>query len=148
MPPILTFYFKITITKLFYSVLNASTGSFLLAILEGTNPAITVRSILIITRTIAPIAGNLEIVDIPTMPFIIIFIGIFKSSVIPIPKSPATSPTIKVSALNTLDISFFDAPIALKIPISFILSRTDIYVIIPIMIEDTIKDIATKAINT
>mgnify|MGYP006990144687 FL=1 len=46
----------------------------------------------------------------------------------------ATNPTINVSALNTLDMSFFDAPIALSIPISFVLSNTDIYVIIPIII--------------
>ena len=45
-------------------------------------------------------------------------------------------------------MSFLDAPIALNIPISFVLSNTEIYVIIPIIIDDTINDIATNAINT
>ena len=50
----------------------------------------------------------------------------FNNNVIPIPKTPAIKPTIKVSALKTLEISFFDAPILRKIPISLILSSTDI----------------------
>ena len=70
------------------------------------------------------------------------------NNVTTIPKIPAINPTINVSALNTLDISFLDAPIALKIPISFVLSNTDIYVIIPIIIEETTNEIATNAINT
>ena len=63
-----------------------------------------------------------------------LFIGNVNNIVIPIPNSPAIKPTINVSALNTLEISFLDAPIALNIPISFVLSSTDIYVIIPIII--------------
>ena len=43
-----------------------------------------------------------------------------------IPTSPASKPIIIVSALNTLEISFLDAPTARKIPISFVLSRTEI----------------------
>lgn len=39
---------------------------------------------------------------------------------------PETKPTMSVSALNTLEISLFDAPIARRIPISFVLSRTEI----------------------
>ena len=65
-----------------------------------------------------------------------------------IPNTPADNPTINVSALNTLDMSFFDAPIALSIPISLVLSRTEIQVIIPIMIDETTREIATKAIRT
>ena len=75
-------------------------------------------------------------------------IGINNSKVIPIPNNPATNPTINVSALNTREISFFDAPIARNIPIYFVLSNTEIYVIIPIIMEETINEIATKAINT
>ena len=77
-----------------------------------------------------------------------LFIGNVNNTVIPIPIRPDINPTIKVSALNTLEISFLDAPMALNIPISFVLSNTEIYVIIPIIIDDTIKDIATNAINT
>ena len=39
-------------------------------------------------------------------------------------------------------------PIARRIPISFVRSSTLIYVMMPIMIEDTTKEIATKAIRT
>ena len=80
--------------------------------------------------------------------FLPIFIGISNNKVTPIPITPANSPTINVSALNIDEIFFFDAPIALNIPISFFLSNTDIYVMIPIIIEDTIREILTNAINT
>ena len=53
-------------------------------------------------------------------------IGIVNNHAIPIANSPEHIPIIKVSALKTLVISFFLAPIALKIPISFVLSKTDI----------------------
>ena len=43
-----------------------------------------------------------------------------------IPRDPETSPTIMVSALNTLETSRLEAPILLNIPISLVLSRTDI----------------------
>ena len=62
--------------------------------------------------------------------------------------SPEKRPMINVSALNTLEISFFEAPMLRRIPISFVLSRTEIYVIIPIMIDETINDIATNAMST
>ena len=65
-----------------------------------------------------------------------------------IPSKPDTNPIINVSALNTRVMSFFLAPRLLNIPISFVLYKTEIYVIIPIIIDDTIKEIALKAINT
>ena len=99
---------------------------------------------LIITKMIPPVIGNDATPDIPATAFIIMFAGIHSNNVIPIPNNPATNPTINVSALNTLDMSLFEAPIALSIPIYFVLSSTDIYVIIPIMIDDT----DTNAINT
>ena len=102
------------------------TGSFLDAILDGIKPAIIVSNILIITSTIAPLNGNLAILDIPTIDFIRILIGIFSKIVVPIPNNPDINPIINVSALNTLDISFLLAPIALSIPISLVLSSTDI----------------------
>ena len=45
-------------------------------------------------------------------------------------------------------MSFLEAPILRKIPISLVLSSTDIYVIIPIIIDETTKEIPTNAINT
>ena len=131
-----------------YSVLNASTGSFLLAILDGIKPAIIVNIMLIITNTIPACHGTIVVTVTPVKLCIKLFIGNVNNTVIPIPSIPDISPTINVSALNTLDMSFFDAPIALNIPISFVLSSTDIYVIIPIIIDDTINEIATNAIST
>ena len=132
----------------FYSTLNDSTGSFLLAILAGIKPAIIVKTTLITTNIVPPTQGKLLIPLTPAIACIIRFIGIFNNNVIPIPSNPATKPIIKVSALNTLEISFLEAPIALKIPISFVLSSTDIYVIIPIMMLETTNDIDTNAIST
>ena len=100
--------------------------SLLAANLAGINPAIIVSPTLITTNIIAPAVGNLEIFDIPTIDFIIIFIGIFNNNVTTIPINPATNPIISVSALNTLETSFFEAPILRRIPISFVLSNTDI----------------------
>ena len=48
-----------------YSERNATTGSFLLAYLDGISPAITVNVTLIVTRIIAPIDGNDETLFIP-----------------------------------------------------------------------------------
>ena len=86
--------------------------------------------------------------DTPANCLMAIFAGMHINNVTPIPISPAVNPIISVSALNTLDMSFFDAPIALSIPISFTLSSTDMYVIIPIIIDDTISDTLTNAIST
>ena len=78
----------------------------------------------------------------------IALIGISSNSVTAIPIAPAVKPTMVVSALNTFEISRFDAPIERRIPISLVRSSTEIYVIIPIIIDDTISEIATKAIRT
>ena len=78
----------------------------------------------------------------------IAFVGTNNISVITMPNKPAKAPVINVSALNTFDTLCFEAPIALKIPISFCLSNTEMYVITPIIIDETTKDIATNAINT
>ena len=45
-------------------------------------------------------------------------------------------------------MSFFLAPRAFSIPISFVLSRTEVYVIIAIIIKLTIKFVPAKAIST
>ncbi|MNV65585.1 hypothetical protein D3C71_1582860 [compost metagenome] len=55
---------------------------------------------------------------------------------------------MNVSALNTRVISFLRAPSARSTPISFVRSMTEIYVIIAIMIKDTTREIAAKAIST
>ena len=65
-----------------------------------------------------------------------------------IPIKPEEKPIISVSALKTLEISFFDAPIERSTPISLVRSSTEIYVIIPIISDDTMSEIDTNAINT
>ena len=79
-----------------YSVLRASTGSFLLAILAGISPAITVSKILITTNIIPPVIGNLAIDETPERLLIMMFIGIFKIMVTSIPSNPAAAPIIKI----------------------------------------------------
>ena len=130
-----------------YSVLKAVTGSCFAAFLDGINPPINVRITLNITSIVPPLNGSTAVMSVFIL-CIIKLIGISNNKVTPIPIKPDNNPTINVSALNIEDIFFLDAPIALKIPISFVLSNTEIYVIIPIIIEDTIKEILTKAINT
>ena len=68
--------------------------------------------------------------------------------VTPTPSPPDNKPMINVSALKIDEMFLFDAPIALKIPISLVRSITDIKVMIAIMIDDTTRDIDTKAIST
>ena len=58
-----------------------------------------------------------------------------------------TTPIIPASEINTVEMSRFLAPKLLNVPISLILSITDAYVIIAIMILDTTNEIAEKAIN-
>ena len=56
----------------------------------------------------------------------IMLVGIIKILAIAIPSIPENIPIINVSALNTRFMSFFLAPSALNIPISYVLSKTDI----------------------
>ena len=130
-----------------YSLLSASTGSFLAACLDGIKPPIKVKITLKTTRIIAAPIGNTAVMFVFTL-WIIALVGISSSIVVRIPSIPENNPTMKVSALNIEEIFFFEAPIALNTPISFVRSKTDIYVIIPIIIEDTINEILTNAIRT
>ena len=85
-----------------------------------------VRIILITTSTTPPETGSLDIPEISVIFLMIILIGTLSNNVIIIPIIPATKPTITVSALNTRDTSFLYAPILRNIPISLVLSRTEI----------------------
>lgn len=67
---------------------------------------------------------------------------------IPMFNNPEISPSIIVSAVNTRFISFLFDFIARNIPISFVLFNTEIYVIILIIILDTINEIDINAIKT
>ena len=131
-----------------YSAFNDSTGSFLLAILAGASPEITVNNTLIQIKIKAWIIEKLIIFLILPKLSTIKLIPLDNTKLTTIPKVPANKPSIIVSAVNTLLTSFLLAPIALKIPISFVLSNTEIYVIIPIIIAETTNEIETKAIIT
>ena len=132
-----------------YSVRSATTGSFFAALLDGIIPEIKVSSTLITIRIPPTNKGSCALkFGIPVSACNIALIGIHKRYVTSTPSNPEENPIITVSALNILETFFFDAPIALKIPISLVRSCTDIKVITPIIIEDTTNDTATKAIKT
>ncbi len=131
-----------------YSALKDSTGSFLDAIRDGISPPINVSTTLIIISITAPPIGREHMFLTPATAFIMALIGIFKMIVAKIPIMPDAKPMIKVSALNTRETSFFEAPIARRIPISLVRSKTEIYVIIPIIIDETMSEIDTNPIRT
>ena len=64
-----------------YSILKASTGSFLLAILEGIKPAIIVKIVLITIKINAPHIGKTDKLFISVTFLIIKLIGIFNKIV-------------------------------------------------------------------
>ena len=78
---------------------------------------------------------------------IVLLIGTDKSIVTTTPTVPEINPINPASAIKILVISFLRAPIARRIPISFVLSTTDTYVSIPIIIDDTINEIPANADN-
>ena len=96
----------------------------------------------------APCHGNFAMCSTPVFDATMVEIGIFNKIVIIIPIHPLVSPIIKVSALNTRETSFLLAPMLLKIPISYVRSNTEIYVMIPIIMEDTTKEMETNPIST
>ena len=132
----------------YYSVLSAITGSFLLANLAGINPPIIVSVVEIIISIKACTGFNFATLGNSDNLYIIILAGNVSKKAINIPINPDVTPIINVSALNTRDISFFLAQSARNIPISFVLYRTLIYVIIPIIIQDTTSEIDENAIKT
>ena len=112
---------------MYHSVLSAVTGSFFAAFLEGMNPPISVSRMLSIISTKALNTGSDAFTSVVSATLWMTALhGISSRRVIPIPISPANSPMINVSALNTCEIFFFEAPIARRMPISFVLSSTEI----------------------
>lgn len=109
-----------------YSLLKATTGSHLDANVDGIRPEITESKNDTATSATPPKGGNVAMLLISDKCLIIKLIGIFKINVIKTPKIPLMRPVMNVSALKIFDTSTFDAPIALKIPISFVLSSTEI----------------------
>ncbi len=64
------------------------------------------------------------------------------------PIRPEHVPMMNVSALKTCEILPLLAPMARRIPISLIRSITEICVMTEIMMPDTMRETATKAIST
>ena len=132
----------------FYSLRKDSTGSFFAAMREGMSPANIVNTIEIPMRISAASHGNCA-----TFSTLVIFettalIGIVARSVMAIPSTPEINPSMAVSAVKMRRMSFFEAPIARRIPISFVRSRTEMYVIIAIIIDDTMSEMATNPTST
>lgn len=116
----------------YYSLLKAATGSFFAAFLAGISPAVTVIAILKIIRITAELTGNDALTSTsPVSLPITELTGIVNNIDTTIPSTPDNNPMRKVSALNTCEILAFEAPMALNMPITFVLSITEICVIIP-----------------
>ena len=106
-----------------YSLLKQLTGSFFEALLDGIRPENNVSPILIRIRIMAAGSGRIAFkLANPVKAFNIKLIGIHSKYVTSTPSKPEEKPIIIVSALNMLDTLFLDAPIALNIPISLVLS--------------------------
>src|SRR5699024_5634653 len=119
--------FDSTVYSKIYSLRSAITGSLFAAFLDGIIPAIKESTKLNPTNaTAVPIGKEALIVVIPVREWIIEFVGINNKLVIPIPNTPDNKPMINVSALNICEIFDLDAPMARRIPISFVRSITDI----------------------
>lgn len=132
-----------------YSVRNAITGSLFAAFLAGSRPPRMVMTMLIAIRINEDFNGSCAVKPVNPDTFsIIVLIGISAIIDTPIPSSPAQQPMMNVSALNTCEILRLEAPNALRMPISFVRSITEICVMIPIIMHETIREIATNAIRT
>ena len=106
-----------------YSDLSATTGSFFAALLEGIIPEISVRSTLIVMSIKAAGIGSTALrFVISVSALITALIGNVASHDTMTPRSPDEKPISIVSALNILLTFLFDAPIARRIPISFVRS--------------------------
>ena len=131
-----------------YSLRSDSTGSFFAAMREGMRPAKTVRTIEMRIRIRAASHGNCATPSTLVVCATIALIGKVARSVMAIPSTPEINPSMAVSAVKMRRMSFFEAPIARRIPISFVRSRTEMYVIIAIIIDDTMSEMATKPTST
>ena len=117
------------------------TGSCLAAALEGNTPPIKVSTTLNTISIKALDTGKYALTSVvPNKACMIALPGINNKHAVPTPINPEQRPIINVSAVNTCDTLRLLAPIARSIPISFVLSRTEIYVIIPIIIEETTNE--------
>ena len=112
-------------------------------------PAISVNNMLMATSITANSTGKTAFkVARPVNANKIAFKGMQNRYVNRTPIRPDAKPMITVSTLNMPATSRLDAPTARKIPISLVRSCTEIKVITPIMMEETIREMETNAINT
>ena len=95
----------------------------------------------------APFSGKTTRLSTLNMALTTAFAGKMSSCVMPIPITPEIRPSINVSALNTLAMSRLEAPIERRIPIYFLRSRTEMNVMMPIMMLETTSEIDTNAIS-
>ena len=116
---------------------------------EGMRPAINVSAMLMTTSATPPATGKMAFrLSIPVRWCTTRLMGMMSNSVMPMPMAPEQKPSMSVYALNTREMSRLLAPMARRMPISFVRSRTEIYVMMPIIMLDTTSEIATNAIST
>ena len=102
------------------------TGSFLDAICEGMSPEMKDKIIEIKIKLIAVTTSSFTNPEMPVKLTKIMFKGILIKEVNKTPIKPAQKPKVIVSALNKVKISLFEAPKLRSIPISLVLSSTEI----------------------
>ena len=78
------------------------------------------------TRITPPASGSCAMFATPLRSSTIALIGMFSSSVTPMPSRPEMSPMMNASALKTCEMSFLLAPMDHRMPISFVRSSTEI----------------------
>ena len=64
------------------------------------------------------------------------------------PIAPEYAPSIADSAMNTRDISFLRAPRLLSTPIYFLRSSSEVYMMMAIMMVETMSEMAAKPTST
>ena len=116
-----------------YSLRSASTGSRRAALMAGTTPATSVRitETAMSERAFANVSAMM--LAMPRVWSMNWLTGMDMSSTMAMANTPENSPSIAVSALKMLATPSLEAPMARRMPISFLRSSTLMYVMMPIM---------------
>jgi len=94
------------------------------------------------------IEGDTEKISVPSAEFAPTDTPTAKPKPISAPTIPPIKPRNPASAMNTVKMSEFLAPIAFITPISFVLSMTDVNIVFAIPIPPTNKEISAIPITT
>lgn len=109
-----------------YSDLSAATGSLFAALRDGSSPARSVNRMDSAMRPMAAVIGREALISVVERTWWMILLpGIRMSRAAVMPMMPANAPVMNVSALKTSVMLCLLAPSALRMPISFRLSSTE-----------------------